>query len=294
MNCKVNNTILLFFLCFPIVCYSTCSNHDGGSTISIEQSKICYKQQVVNNKKVITFYLDDKKLNFVYDDFSANNDDLDMGANVRAGYKENEINIFTGYKDNAVDKDYQVYTYFYDKKKRDLILERVTNIEYQNNKLFPNITTQVSKCCYSMNDVSSDMYESRVIAEETLAYIKSDIYKKDSAILNRFDEDRKGIPYPIYWIPDLNMILDTNNVRVVNDFAFYLQKYGLYEDSGILLEKIVHDYPKRTVAHLNLADTYWALDEKTYAKNEYEKYIKLMISDGKENKIPEVVKERVK
>ncbi|WP_312400015.1 tetratricopeptide repeat protein, partial [Chryseobacterium sp.] len=67
-------------------------------------------------------------------------------------------------------------------------------------------------------------------------------------------------------------------------------------DVGIfLLKKIIQKFPSRVVAYLNLADNYWAINDKDLAKKNYKKYIELMKSQNKDqSKIPQRVFERIK
>ncbi len=88
--------------------------------------------------------------------------------------------------------------------------------------------------------------------------------------------------------------ITSSNVIVYNDLAYYLEQYGLRSEAIHILEKIIITYPNRTVAYINLGDAYWGLGEQEQAKEAYEKYIELMKTNGKENKIPQRVYERIK
>ena len=83
------------------------------------------------------------------------------------------------------------------------------------------------------------------------------------------------------------------NIELSNNIAFFLEEAEHYKESIYLLEKILKDYPNRTVAHYNLADAYWALGEKKKAISSYTTYIEQMKEKGKEKRIPQVVRDRV-
>jgi len=82
-------------------------------------------------------------------------------------------------------------------------------------------------------------------------------------------------------------------VAQLNNIAYYLQKSGDNLEAVMLLEVLLKEFPKRTVAYYNLGDAYWALGRKKEAKKVYETYVKQMIAKGKEKRIPKVVKERI-
>jgi tetratricopeptide (TPR) repeat protein len=87
--------------------------------------------------------------------------------------------------------------------------------------------------------------------------------------------------------------LTTKSLPPYNNIAYYLQKAGSNKEAIYLLEKILKKYPKRTVAHYNLADAYWELGEKKKAIVSYTTYIEQMCNAGKEKRIPQVVRDRV-
>jgi len=94
----------------------------------------------------------------------------------------------------------------------------------------------------------------------------------------------------------LNMYLYLNQKNTItksNDIAFFFDQAGYHKEAIYLLEKILEKYPNRTVAHYNLADAYWALGEKKKAIASYKTYIEQMKTNGKEKRIPKVVKDRV-
>ncbi len=88
--------------------------------------------------------------------------------------------------------------------------------------------------------------------------------------------------------------LSASNVKDYNNLAFYLEQADMNIEAIYLLQGILQKFPNRTVAYVNLGDAYWKLDEIDLAKEAYQKYTKLMKTNGKENKIPQQVWERVR
>ncbi|WP_018927454.1 tetratricopeptide repeat protein [Pseudomonas umsongensis] len=84
------------------------------------------------------------------------------------------------------------------------------------------------------------------------------------------------------------------NQQSYNDIAYYWQQAGFNDDAIWLLEKVISSSADRTVAYLNIADAYWSKGDKQMASANYKKYADLMVSSGKQKKIPERVNERSK
>jgi hypothetical protein len=55
---------------------------------------------------------------------------------------------------------------------------------------------------------------------------------------------------------------------------------------------VIANHPNRTVAYLNLADSYWAVNDKERAVAAYKQYASRMSEAGKVSKIPARVGER--
>jgi len=87
--------------------------------------------------------------------------------------------------------------------------------------------------------------------------------------------------------------LSKRNVTQYNNIAYYFEKHKAFEQSTFVLEKILDQYPTRTVAYINLGDAYWGLDKRIKAKAAYQKYVELMKANEREHKIPQKVLERV-
>jgi len=98
-------------------------------------------------------------------------------------------------------------------------------------------------------------------------------------------------------IPDFRkkFPLSKNNLNDYNNIAYILSINGNQKTAIELLREILHKFPNRTVAYLNLADSYWAIGNQELAKENYKKYIELMKFQKKNlTKIPEQVWERIK
>jgi len=77
-----------------------------------------------------------------------------------------------------------------------------------------------------------------------------------------------------------------------NDVGFLLGEAGYYTESIQLLNAVIAHNPERTVAYLNLADSYWAMNDKERAVPAYKQYASRMAEAGKASKIPARVAER--
>ncbi|MEO6677541.1 MAG: hypothetical protein ABIO21_09200 [Pseudomonas sp.] len=77
-----------------------------------------------------------------------------------------------------------------------------------------------------------------------------------------------------------------------NDLGFLFGETGYYEESVELLNAVIARNPTRTVAYLNLADSYWGLKNQALAAQAYKQYALLMTGAGKASKIPARVAER--
>lgn len=84
-----------------------------------------------------------------------------------------------------------------------------------------------------------------------------------------------------------------DSVAWSNDFGFLLSEAGYYRQSIELLVKIIQDHPGRTVAYLNLADSYWGIGDFKSAMLNYDVYAKMMSNAGKASRVPRRVGERL-
>lgn len=77
-----------------------------------------------------------------------------------------------------------------------------------------------------------------------------------------------------------------------NDLGFLFEQAGHYPEAVELLKHITRKHPDRVVAYLNLADAYWALDEREQAREAYNQYYEKMLAAQKQARIPPRVLER--
>lgn len=115
------------------------------------------------------------------------------------------------------------------------------------------------------------------------------------SILNHIREvkniDKPRIPRMDYYFNEYPICRQT--VQQYNDMAYYCEKGGNYKESIYILNKVLNQFPKRTVAYINLGDSYWGLKKTQKAHKAYNKYIELMRKSGKESRIPKRVYERM-
>ncbi len=93
---------------------------------------------------------------------------------------------------------------------------------------------------------------------------------------------------------DKYLFLDIKYLNKSNNIAYYLEQAGYYKEAIYLLEKIIEKYPNRTVAYINLGDSYLKNGDKEKAIENYKTYVKQMKEKNKEKKIPKRVLELLK
>ncbi|RZK09617.1 MAG: tetratricopeptide repeat protein, partial [Flavobacterium sp.] len=76
-------------------------------------------------------------------------------------------------------------------------------------------------------------------------------------------------------------IAENESVEHLNNLGYFAFKAGAFSNAVNILNGVIQTYPKRVVAYLNLADTFWELGEKQKAILNYGKYIELMKSQNK-------------
>ncbi|MBO9572418.1 MAG: tetratricopeptide repeat protein, partial [Chitinophagaceae bacterium] len=118
--------------------------------------------------------------------------------------------------------------------------------------------------------------------------LEEDDKKRGSLILASIGINRsqdKALPAPV----------TDQNVKANNDRAYQLEQAGKYQEAVDILVKVIQTDPNRVVAYLNIADAYWGLNDKTRAKENYNKYIDLMKTQQKDlSRIPKRVYDRTK
>lgn len=130
------------------------------------------------------------------------------------------------------------------------------------------------------------------IFENNIYYLSDELLKqipkliKNNSLIFNIDDVKEYLN---------NEPLSENNIKEYNDVAYYLSEKKKYEESIFLLKIITNNFPNRVVAYLNLADSYWSIDNKEKAKESYKKYAELMKNQQKDlTKIPQRVYERMK
>jgi tetratricopeptide (TPR) repeat protein len=143
----------------------------------------------------------------------------------------------------------------------------------------------------------------------------ADLQSLGAELPDHFEQDRlsmsiydsKNIPFATqnfrYSTEDLFMSypdvkdgeIKISNVESANNQAFNLEKMGADQQSKMLLEQIIRQFPDRIVAYLNLADVLWKMHDPDQAKINYTKYLSLMKSRNKNlSKVPQRVYDRIK
>ncbi|MBF9000442.1 tetratricopeptide repeat protein [Vibrio nitrifigilis] len=147
--------------------------------------------------------------------------------------------------------------------------------------------------------ISSKSILNRLVSKEICVSnlpIDEKIISSDQTIsppmASKLAEEGKNLP-----LNNLLEIIDEypvsiKNVVDYNNIGYFLYKNKNYKSSKFILEYILQIFPKRTVAYINLGDTYWKLGEINEAKHMYKYYIYFMKKEGKESKIPTYVLER--
>ncbi|WP_124530453.1 tetratricopeptide repeat protein [Chryseobacterium sp. KBW03] len=175
----------------------------------------------------------------------------------------------------------------------------IDNLKFENNLL--SYTTCIAP-------FASNKYS---VIDFTLKYSKNTFnlfkYKENyfsveadnnaSILLDAKDVSKTKFSY-YDWVADKSwldyIIISTNNIAKINDFAFNLESINPSVSINVL-QKIIQKYPDRVVAYLNIANSYWSTGKKEKAIENYKTYISLMKSQKKDlNKIPKYVGERIK
>jgi len=133
-----------------------------------------------------------------------------------------------------------------------------------------------------------------LVRSDSADYLRSRLKSADKAAIEFFKKGKVkraiSILTPLLrYTPDL---LDERSVAMYNNYAYFLLEDHQYTKALPILEEIVLRFPKRTVAHLNLADTYYALREHEKAKKHYRIYRHQIEEKSTKKSLPERVLER--
>lgn len=122
-----------------------------------------------------------------------------------------------------------------------------------------------------------------------------DFVSLEKDILNLFEnKELLNSKYDLIYFGKIlhNKVIINDNLSEINNIAYYLEQAEAYPEAILLLEKIIAQYPSRTVAYINLGDAYWGLNQHDKAKKSYNAYIIQMKEKNKESKIPQRVFKR--
>lgn len=121
-------------------------------------------------------------------------------------------------------------------------------------------------------------------------YRKGQIEAVSKVMANFLMDGGEGHCYPHSYIAQKYYFAQTPAWS--NDVGFLLGESGYYDESIELLNAVIARNPTRTVAYLNLADSYWGVNDKARAAQAYKQYTSLMSGEGKAQKIPQRAVER--
>lgn len=270
--------------------------------------QLCFGQSI-DNQLLLNYSDYDIVLNY-YNDF--NNDSIKDKLYVLSSKKENNENlinnnpsiskrkllIYLGTK-NSLTKAFESDNIFPCRECLGKSDNYVSDLKFENNIL--NYTTTIAP-------FASDKYS---VIDFTLQYVNNDFniiqYKEtyfsvetnDNVSIKLDSRDVSKIKFNYYdWIADKTWIdyvnISNQNLTMLNNFAYKIENINPYVSTKIL-QKILVKFPNRVVAYLNLADSYWAIDNQELAKENYKKYVELMKFQKKDlSKIPKYVWERIK
>lgn len=113
------------------------------------------------------------------------------------------------------------------------------------------------------------------------------IYDEGKSIKNFMDIDAQKI--------DTNdSSINQFNIASINDLAYIYWQERKFNEALPILKNIIISMPDRVVAYLNIADAYWGLNQKENAKENYNKYVRMMKAQNKDlKKIPAYVYARI-
>jgi hypothetical protein len=180
-----------------------------------------------------------------------------------------------------------IYLFVWDKRflnwcmRREIVGERA---DLPGGRLFSSeIVSRVTGCTV-IGDTGAISYEA---PKSTLAQVSErlasiQILKNNRELLKVFLASLHDFD-----ISEIVNHINIDNLKNVNDLAFYMVNASDYYGAGQILSEIVEKFPGRVVAKLNLADAFWNIDgAKDKAKEMYQKYNEQMKDFNKEALIP--------
>ncbi len=83
--------------------------------------------------------------------------------------------------------------------------------------------------------------------------------------------------------------MNSANIYVYNDYGFFLEQSGRFQEAESILLEVLQNSPDRMVAWLNLGDAQKGQGKNKQARLSYNRYVELMQQNGKQSKIPKRV-----
>jgi tetratricopeptide (TPR) repeat protein len=165
----------------------------------------------------------------------------------------------------------------------DGIFSITQNCTKNVNSLLDDIDISSLEPLLSGNEKDLDRYcKTKVFTENNLLWFEKSIKNKEVVINNNFIE----------YLTKSHPISKSNQVTY-NNIAYYLANNGYHEDAIKILKEIIRIVPSRIVAYINIADSYSSVGEIKLAEENYRHYYNIMKKNGKIEKIPERVFDKI-
>lgn len=293
---RFKSCILFVFFMAKAIASETCSYRDFNCDGKDEQVKIT---KISNDIDTVTI-VDGQSGTSSTGSFSL------QGGGVNKGYIPNHVVVNVDFESTS-NPYINKLEFYWDKNKKTWVLTKVSSWEEpsRENKSSSDLPTSFSvkryECCLSLADFNdnellmkerSDVVASQLVNDD-LRFIEDALNKKQFNILFSSDPlNPKLIPNDLAY--EFTKVIKNENIELINNFAFYAEKYNQPIPAIIILKGVINAEPNRVVAYLNLADSYWDIKDTDAAKLNYKKYIELMNNSGRQNKIPSRVFERSK
>lgn len=300
------NKVFLVLLTFSVL--TSCSGQNSNSKVKsdLKQSFIKdYNSQVCND-------LDDKGYQILIKDTPIGNPSICI-VQVNESYVCNENLLFTTEELGAISAE---------KDNVSLICRKgkvVINQEYGGGSSQGTYHLEISLAEKPIID-SVSVSEKIFLEEEVKVISKGEktriLFNENSDVASKFKSLSKALysskhdfilnylenksmeKYQVWSIESTRLLEDVHieekHLEQVNTIAFRLEQLGNFEESILLLERILSKFPNRVGANLNLADCYYALDNIENSKEYYQKYLALIKKQKKDTtKIPQRVYDRI-
>lgn len=282
------------------------SAHANDFTYDFDQDNICDSYTVERLEKTgdlntITIHLGKKK------DISGI---FSTGlAGIASGYFSSEIIIPQDfYSPQSVQQSTYTFRWSHDLENFVLYKESNWSEPYRGysvgdgpiptDALFPtDFEIHRINCCVLLSDFNGKTPPYQISdRKQTLFEIRKDIKILSKAIRSGEEvslffkkppfipDNRKPVPPDLVY--EISTALTAENVETLNNYAFYMQKFGSNVLANILLRRIYEKYPRRVATKINLADSYWEINSKKESCSIYNEYIQDMLRTGKGHLIP--------